>query len=97
MAAIETIKFAGPDKDGNFKVLTTKNSTLVYPGEVYTQRIFNQLVQKAIRRPPHRKLDVTAVEAKFPGADLADFGLQSGDTSFSEESGGKVRDYLEAE
>ena len=94
----ETIKMAGPDRDGNFKVLQTKNCTLVYPGQVYTQRIFNQLVGAARRRPAHRKLEVTAVEAKLSGDEFARFGLQSnGPNSFSEESGGKVRDYLEAD
>lgn len=42
----ESIKFAGPDSDGNFKVLQTKNTTLVFPGEVYTMSAFKELVEK---------------------------------------------------
>jgi len=95
MPTTETIKFAGPDRDGNFKVLAIKNTYLVYPREVYTTRVFQQLVEKARRRPTHRKLEITAVEAKLPGEDMTRFGLDDpGPHSFSEESGGKVLDKI---
>lgn len=96
--ATETIKLAGPDRDGNFKVLSTKNTTLAYPGEVYDQTAYTKLVKIAkgkpllVRgRPMTFDLDVTVVEPKFPGADMARFGMEAGISSFSEESGGKVR------
>lgn len=90
----ESIKFAGPDSDGNFKVLQTKNTTLVFPGEVYTMSAFKELVEKEKRRPSTysreiHKLEVTAVEAKLDGG-LSKFGMATGPTTFSEENGGKV-------
>ncbi len=95
MATItETIKFAGPDKDGNYKVLSTQNTYLVDPGEVYSRRAYRSLIDKSHRRPAHRKLTVSSVEPKFPGSDLGEFGITGGNTSFSEESGGKVLDAL---
>ena len=84
----EAIKFAGPDVDNNFKVIQTKNSTLAFPGEVYSMRAYHQLIALVGRRPSHKKLDVTVVENK--AGDLARFGLDS--VSFRVESGGKVRD-----
>ncbi len=85
-AVTEVIKFAGPDTDGNFKVIQTKNTVLAYPGEVYTKRAYGQFVAMVRRRPTYRKLDITVVEDKAGG--LKDFGLQ--DRTFSEQSGGKV-------
>lgn len=90
----EAIKLAGPDSDGNFKVLSIKNTTLVYPGEVYTEAVFKTLVSIARGRPTHRKLEVTAVEAKLSGTEMARFGLDAGAHTFSEESGGKVLEEL---
>lgn len=93
--ATETIKFAGPDRDGNFKVLSTQNTYLVDPGEVYTNRAYRQLIDRARRRPTHRKLNVTAIEPKLAGTEMARFGFtEAGPNTFSEESGGKVLDDL---
>ncbi len=90
----ETIKFAGPDRDGNYKVLSTQNTYLVDPGEVYSRRAYRSLIDKSHRRPAHRKLTVSAIEPKFPGLEAERFGIDAGPNSFSEESGGKVLDAL---
>ena len=85
-AVTESIKFAGPDADGNFKVIQTKNTVLAYPGEVYTKRAYGQFVAMIRHRPSYRKLDITVVEYKAGG--LKETGPD--DRTFSEQSGGKV-------
>lgn len=100
--ATEIIKFAGPDADGNFKVLQTKNTTRVEPGQIYTRNAYRHLVHSAQRSPNARKLEVTAVEAKgLSGLQMEEFGLSnSGPKTFVQESFGRakvldVKDLLE--
>ena len=91
MATTPTIKLAGPDRDGNYKVLQVKNTLLVKPGQVYTEECVKKLVALH-RRAGSNRIDTTVVEHR--GADLSQFGVSGGNGSFSEESGGVVFDRL---
>lgn len=68
MAAKESIKFAGPDADGHYRVLATRNTYLVEPGQIYTAKVYKELMDMAKRRGERNSLDVQCVEYKPSGA-----------------------------
>ena len=53
---VKTVKLAGPDSTGRFKVVTTKNWMGVLPGDLLTQSQVKRFLLD------NRQLDVTFVE-----------------------------------
>ena len=71
--AKDTIKLAGPDRNSNYKVLATKGTLMVRPGEVYTENyVNNHLLDERTKR----RVETSTIEPKwdrgerkqFPGA-----------------------------
>ena len=60
----KTIKLAGPDSLGTFKVITTKNTMLVLPGELYKKDVIEKRLMPLTRGHGQSKVEVTFVEPK---------------------------------
>lgn len=89
MANPRSIKLAGPDRDGNFKVLSVKNTGILLPGDVcsnklVTERILNLHMEALF------PVDVIIVENKTSDSERFDLVAPT----FSMESGGVVREEL---
>ena len=66
--ATKTTKIAGPDSNGNYKVLQTKGHLQVKPGDVYTERhVTNHIMRMS-------GPEVTVIEAKWARGERKDFG-----------------------
>ena len=58
----DTIKLAGPDSADNYKVLATKGTLRVRPGDIYTERyVQNRLLDNRTKRD----LDTSIITPKF--------------------------------
>lgn len=62
MAMKDTIKLAGPDCNDHYKVISTKGTLCVRPGEVYSEEFVRE---KLISSTGKRSYDVTIIELKF--------------------------------
>jgi len=69
----ESIKFAGPDRNGNYRVISTRNTYLVETGQLYTRKAYRAIVDMAKRRGQRDKMDVDCVQYK--PSSLEDFGF----------------------
>ncbi len=62
----EAITLAGPDKQGLFKVVKAKNTSLLYPGQLVTVECYeNHLLPLARRHSGSRKYDFSLIEPKY--------------------------------
>jgi hypothetical protein len=60
--AKDTIKLAGPDSADNYKVLATKGTLRVRPGDIYTERyVQNRLLDHRTKRD----VDTSIITPKF--------------------------------
>ncbi len=58
----DTIKLAGPDSADNYKVLATKGTLRVRPGDIYTERyVQNRLLDNRTKRD----VDTSIITPKF--------------------------------
>ena len=58
----DTIKLAGPDSADNYKVLATKGTLRVRPGDIYTERyVQNRLLDNRTKRD----VDTSFITPKF--------------------------------
>ncbi len=77
----KSVKLAGPDKDNRFLVVSTKNTLLVVPGDVYT---YDTVKRDLLPRTKHAtgSLDVSFIQPRlsdlkngcFPGNTLVKIG-----------------------
>ena len=75
--ANDTIKLAGPDAADNYRVLATKGTLKVRPGELYTQRyVQDYLLSRAMKM----RCDVSIIIPRFDENEKA-HGLLSGSTT----------------
>ena len=58
----DTVKLAGPDSADNYKVLATKGTLRVRPGEIYTERYVKT---RLLDHRSKRDLDVPIIAPKF--------------------------------
>ncbi len=66
--AKDTIKLAGPDSADNYKVLSTKGTTRVRPGDIITQRYVDS---RLLDGRTKRDIDTTMIIPKFDEAEKA--------------------------
>ena len=65
--ATKTTKLAGPDRNGNYKVLQVKGHLQVKPGELYTERhVTHTLVRSS-------NIEVTVIEPKWTQGERKEF------------------------
>lgn len=64
--AKDTVKLAGPDSAGNYRVLTTKGTMKVDPDDLLTRRFVRLYL---LDERTKRKIDTTMVIPKYEGLD----------------------------
>ncbi len=90
MAIGQSIKLAGPDRGGDFKVLQVKNTARLLPGDIMDGTFVTAVV---VDLKQMEGIDVTIVEYVNDSATLEKFGIEASPT-LRESVGGKVRGTL---
>jgi hypothetical protein len=68
--AKDTIKLTGPDRNDRYKVLATKGTLMVRPGEVYTEQYVNtHLLDERTKR----RIETTTIEPKWDRGERREF------------------------
>lgn len=59
---LKSVKLAGPDVNGYFEVVSTKNTMVVLPGEFYTEKAVKEQLMPLTRGNAMTKIEVNLVK-----------------------------------